>query len=563
VPQTRASAFGSQTLATLASESESEFSVVQHSRHHLEEPYISHHNNLQLAHNLPLLPDQDTMATSASSTPKPARVRSLSPEDIGKFIDQARRRNANRVTPPRLSSPQVPQIVISPEDSSSSSAGAQYAQYGTVNQAQPPPTFAIATAHSGQHAVARSRQIDRVLGHDLGLDSNMPSQVSRTPQEAAVAAARHAQRVRSMQYTLATDPNLMIHQASGTSAQLTAAGPPLTQGLAQLPSVLTPYSRTPMMNYKDAFQAIIAETGPLDMLLRLTLLEPAHVTVLMYDDMNRSLGVSEDLVLTKQTDLKALVTLAQTLLDMTVLKLPGNNEHRFIVQAMDVRNGSDEMKAGHPPLKGECRGGDKVKTAKKTRWIVGGEMEQYWQVLRIELQMGAPQHGDKKPVVKPIFRVKTVRQIAGSRGLDPIGHEFIDVSTPKPSPGAVQDIDRRREDSDDDKDNGGPEKGSDHSAGISQGMNQLQLGGGGTTAASSGAKNTGFSKNGGNVNKTRLKGDAGGSTPGSTNEGFSNDNHNHGDKASEPNQAKEESKAKPIDPTRNWGYYQRLGGDPR
>lgn len=506
------------------------------------------------------------MATPAPTVPKPLRVRSLSPEDIGRLVEQARRRNASRnVTPPRLSSPQVPQIVIGSEDTSSSLVVSQYAQHGSLNHAEPPPTFALAPAHSGRLHVARSKQIDRVLGHEFGLDSNMPSQIPRNPQEAAATAARHAQRVRSMQYTLAADPNIMVHQASGSSTQLTAAGPPLTQGSATLPSVLTPYSRTSLMNYKDALQAIIVETGPLHMLLRLQLLEPAPVTVLMYDDMNRSLGVSEDLVLTKETDLTALVCLTQELLDITLTHLPGHDGQRFVIQAMDVRNGSDEMKAGHPPLKGECRGGDKVKSAAWVRWIVGGEMEQYWQALRIELQMGAPQPGDKKPVVKPIFRVKTVRQIAESDGSYlQDGHEFIDISTLKPTSGAVQDVEVGREFDDDDNGNHNPEIGSNggQNANLSQNAGQRQYSGGEATLTSSGPADTGSRNSGGNrgINKTNFGGDAAASTPGSTNDSFSN-NTNSG-KAPEPSQAKEKSKTKAVDPTRNWGYYQRMGGDP-
>ena len=334
------------------------------------------------------------MAAAITQDP-PGRQRTLSPADIGLLTERAGRRNASReldaadMSSSGIAESQLPQNTYGIQDNSSPLALTHYPQQASLGQAG--LAFAASPAPSHSLRTSRSRPVDRGLGYELGLNSNMPSQFPRNHQEAASAARQHAKRVRNMQLNLAADPNIMVPQAS-SSTQLTAAGPPLTGrdtiSTATLPSVLTPYSRTPLMTYAQALQAIINETGSLQMLLRLELLEPARVTVLLCDDTGRSLGVSEDLVLNKQTDLKTLITSTQELLNEMKASHPALKDgDRFIITHIEVRNGSDEMKAGHPALKGEPRGGEKGKSASFVRWICNGDMEMYWKVYRIVLQV--------------------------------------------------------------------------------------------------------------------------------------------------------------------------------
>jgi hypothetical protein len=334
------------------------------------------------------------MAAAITQNPQ-GRQRTLSPADIGLLTERAGRRNASRElnAAQRSSSgipeSHLPQNASDLKNASSPLALTQYPQQASHSQAD----VAFAPSPTPPHSlrISRTKLVDRGLGYELGLNSNMPSQLPRNPQEAAYAARHHAQRVRNMQLNLAADPNIMVPQASSPT-QLTAAGPPLTghdtTSTATLPSVLTPYSRTPLMTYAQALQAIITETGSLQMLLRLELLEPALVTVLVYDDIGRSLGVSEDLVLDKKTDLKTLINSTQELLnDMKASHPALKDGDRFIITHIEVRNGSEEMKAGHPALKGEPRGGEKGKSASFVRWICNGDMEMYWKVYRIVLQV--------------------------------------------------------------------------------------------------------------------------------------------------------------------------------
>jgi hypothetical protein len=314
------------------------------------------------------------------------RHRTLSPADIYKLAEQAERRNRARglitppritVTPARINSPSVlqPHNILGTGENFPPLAMTQSAKDSSLAQTKRPPVCAVACSYSEFHGTW-TRTVDRGPAYDVTPEND---------QDAAAAAARsHAERVRSMQRQLAADPNIIISPApSFSTQQLTAQGPPLTATTANHPSVLTPVVRTPLMTYQQAFDAIIGETGPL--LLRLELLEPIPVTALLYDDSGSSLGVSEALVLNKETDLKTLVMVVQKLLDEQIKRFPGHDGQRFIITHIDVRNGDEIMKAGHPPLKGEAR--EKSRTGKSAawvRWMVNGDMEKYWKVLRIE-----------------------------------------------------------------------------------------------------------------------------------------------------------------------------------
>ena len=518
-------------------------------------------------------PDMATMSIQ-DRAPRP---RNLSPADIGLLAERAGRRNASREfnlqnlnTPDTLQS-HLPQNAFGIQSTTSPLAMMHYFQQSY--RTDPLPCTPTPKSSRNLH-VSRSRTVDRGLGYDPGLSSNMPSQITRQAlQETAAAARVHADRVRSMQISLAADPNIMA-QAPDAATQLTAQGPPLTghntTSTTTLPSVLQPYSRTPMMTYAQALQAILAETGSLHMLLRLELLEPAPVTVLLHDDMNRSLGVSEDLVLTKTTDLKTLVNLVQSLLDAEISTMPGNDRSRFLLTHIEVRNGSDEMRRGHPALKGECRGGDKVKAAAFIRWIVNGDMEMYWKVYRIVLQTQAPQAGDKMPAVKPIFSVRTVRQLMDSNHAQRPGHEFVDVLSMISGSAAVQNVDKGEENRSGHGDTSSATSSrGDKSAVTRRVIAQLQCGSEGTEPKTSSAYNASSSKGGHSPKSSKAAnppehgGDLGPLTSSfPTNNGFSNSSDSRSNDGNNSKTSEGKGKGGAIDPTRNWGYYQRMGGNP-
>ena len=511
------------------------------------------------------------MAAPATQIRAP-RPRTLSPADIGLLAEQAGRRNASReLKLQKMNASDTLQLHLTQNSlgTHNTSSPLAISHYPQQNYQSEAITYTPNPKSTRDLHVSRQRAIGGGLGYEFGLSSNMPSQLPRkTPQEAAVAARIHAERVKAMQSNLAADPNIMA-QAPESAAQLPAQGPPLTghhtTSTTTLPSVLQPYSRPPTMTYAQATQAIFAETGPLKMLLRLELLEPAPVTVLLYDDANRPLGVSEDLVLTKTTDLKALVTTLQDLLDAEISSTPGKDGGRFLLTHIEVRNGSEEMRNGHPALKGECRGGDKVNSAVAIRWITNGDMEMYWKVYRIVLQTQAPQPSDKVPVVKPIFRVKTVRQVMDSSGARREGHDFVEVLTmiAGSGVGAVKEGDRGG-------DEGGQDSGDTSSESSSKGGVALFSVGRGSFTSTAGwdGQNTSSSEGGhasktsGGTNQPSFGGDAAASTPGSTNNGFSNYGGGSNTGGNDPKSNENKGKAKPVDPTRNWGYYQRMGGNP-
>lgn len=383
------------------------------------------------------------------------------------------------------------------------------------------------------------------------------SQLPRNPQEAAAASRQHAARVRAMQRTLASDPNVMMRRAPGASSQLVAMGPPLTghdtTTSTTLPSVLNPISRQPMMTYKQGLQAIFDETGPL--LLRLTQLEPRPVSVVLYDTLGRPLNVSEGLILNKESDVKAVVTVIQQLLDEACDNDPTHDGSRLIVKVIEIRVGIADGAQGYPPLKGICVQGEKGQRAKWIKWATHGDMEKYWEAYRIMLQTQAQNPGSMNTVAKPIFKVTTVRQL-DNNGSYPGGHEFYDVSdvVPPPPPAIVadgpgpEDVDGRLESTD-----GGADTSSEISAGSfafrSESSLQTAVSKDKLESASQAAPSQGFGR-------LQLF-DGAASNPDSRGGGSGSDGSD-GPEASEPKE-----KTKPVDPTKNWGYYQRMGGDPR
>ena len=117
---------------------------------------------------------------------------------------------------------------------------------------------------------------------------------------------------------------------------------------------------------------------------------------------------------------------------------------------------------------------------------------------------------------------------------------------------------------------GGPCTGgkSDRSAGLVQIVKQLGIGDSttSTSGSSQGASSIQGShvpKSSSGVNQINFGGDAATSTPGSTNDGFSNDNNNDNLGSNDPKSNQANDKSAAVDPTQNWGYYQRMGGDPQ
>jgi hypothetical protein len=134
--------------------------------------------------------------------------------------------------------------------------------------------------------------------------------------------------------------------------------------------------------------------------------------------------------------------------------------------------------------------------------------------------------------------------------------------------GILRDFVREKDDGGDNA--GGPDTGrkGDRSAALAQGVKQLGLGES-TTSTSGSAQGASSSQSGQapkssrGVNQINFGGDAAASTPGSINDGFSNDKKNDGSGSNAPESSQAKDKTEAVEPTRNWGYYQRMGGDPR
>ena len=362
-----------------------------------------------------------------------------------------------------------------------------------------------------------------------------------------------------MQRTLASDPNVMVPRAPGTSSQLVAMGPPLTghdtMTSTTLPSVLNPISRQPMMTYKQGLQAIFDETGPL--LLRLTLLEPRPVSVVLYDTLGRPLNVSEGLVLNKESDIKAVVTVIQQLLDDTCDKDPTHDGSRLIVTVIEIRVGITDGTQGYPPLKGVCVQGQRGQWAKWVKWATHGDMEKYWQAYRIMLQTQAPNSSSVNSTAKPIFKVTTVRQL-NNGGSHPGGHEFYDVSDDAPAPlPAIMASGRGVGDVGDILVTVGGS--ADASSEISTGSYAVESDSSSSHAAFSQGTSGSSSQPALSHGLGRLQlFDGAASNPDCHSGGPKSD----GGDAPETREPKEN--AKPVvDPEKNWGFYQRMGGDPR
>jgi hypothetical protein len=316
------------------------------------------------------------------------------------------------------------------------------------------------------------------------------------------------------------------------------------------------------MSYKEGLDVILNE---MPLLFRLTQLEPQAVSVVFYDDISGSLGVSEGLVLSKDCDVKALVTFIQEILDEVCDGNPTLNGGRLLVKYIEIRNGTQEPSKGYPALKGECMKSRGPNFTSWIRWITGADMEKYWEAYRIVLQTQAPQPGSKQPVqpiAKPIFKVRTVRQILEYEGSFKGGHEYVDLSDHSgvaPTPATVSSDDRAREDgsavSEPVSVNHTPrENFKDPFTSLSQGIGQLNVGDASTSISSLGNGSSLVSQG---VSRSTSGRDAAGPSFSLGNDGTSS----NGSDAPESGEAKD--KPKPFDITKTWGYYQRMGGDPR
>ena len=529
--------------------------------------------------------DSATMAT-----PRPAgvapRQRTISPHDIGLLAQRAGRRNGSQgALPSNVNTSetiQTPgQYHLQQNDFGTPKAlpAIPYASQRSLVQGNPTLTIARQQPLSVLR-VPRLRKFDKGLGYDLGLGSNMPSQLPRNPHEAAAAARSHSERVKAMQRNLAADPNVLLPSPPGFPAQLIAVGPPLTghntTTTNTLPSVLKPFHRQPMMNYKEGLQAIIDETGPL--LFRLTHLEPMPVSVVFNNAQNHSIGISEGLILTRDTDLKSLVTIIQELLDEQCELSAGHDGTRLIANIIEIRIGTKETNKGWPALKGEgmkSQGGKKF--ASWVRWITSGDMEKYWRAYRIELQTQAPQPGSTETFVKPIFKVRTVTQVPNPNPSCAGGHEFLADPNGVSATAVILDSDGEQSDDGDvalEPVNQGAiairDAEVDPATSFARGIGGRGLQSEGTAAFGSVYGNGGsssvtqvgsgfgsVSNASSNTNQHRFGGDAAASTPSSTNSNWGKD----GRDVSESSERKQ--LPKPIGSTRDWGYYQRLGGDPK
>ena len=467
----------------------------------------------------------------------------------------------------------------------------------------------------------------RTLG--VGYDSGIPSQLSRDPQVAA-AVIQHASRDRyternraqlgatqqrvmqdTMNITSHHSPSPSPSSSSSTAAVLPSVLTPFNRvplmgnnphhspspsasyssSAAGLPSVLTPFNRPQLMSYKEAFDKLIYENGPL--LPTFKHLEKRNASVVLYDTAGDLLAVfGEGFDLSSTADIRYVVEIIQYLLDehLKQHELVHDAGARLLVQAVEIRHPIRGLNHGYPPLKGRVREGDNGGLwGKHIRWFTGGDMEKYWAVYRNVLQMGAGM------AEKPILKVKTVRQIPlGDDYAFKGGHEFYDISGNTPSvekanSGAEGDRGRVVGQVD-----GGADTGSERSSSSGQGVAGRSNGG---AHNASQASTSGQGVAGGFNGGADHTGQASAPSTGGRAENTTGQIHNLTEEemavlaaagvpqlsfdqisralsemqrigevgpSGEDIRPKEGAQPLSNDPTtQNWGYYQRMGGDKR
>jgi hypothetical protein len=201
-----------------------------------------------------------------------------------------------------------------------------------------------------------------------------------------------------------------------------------------LPSVLDPkMMHVPEMSYQQAIDVIDKTISSIDLAVN-EKLPNRPVSVVLYDPVGSSLTVDEGMLLVPHLTLISIVIDLQKRLDDCNLR---ENREKMLVKVVEIRIGTKDVTKGYPGINGQVMFNSKwclhkskdeleKEKGKVGEWILwktgGSEMERYWAVYRDMLLLG----GDNK-VGKPILKVRTVKRV-GETGKNSCmgGHLFDD-----------------------------------------------------------------------------------------------------------------------------------------
>jgi hypothetical protein len=234
----------------------------------------------------------------------------------------------------------------------------------------------------------------------------------------------------------------------GLSAALAAAN----KG-RKLPSVLEPKRVLSEISYRDAIAYLLsvlstntpANVNGLSNNGGKEILPDCVVDVTFYDPNGTYLIPVRELVLRNTTSLPILVRELQSLLDQNIQdlnRIAQNNVTAgfvspYLVSSVQVRIFNITAFESFPKVRGEMgRGGKKNHAAEYMQWACGdSEMELYWNTYRRVVQRGVGSDG-LQMIGKPMFKVRTVLKLKNRFGLALVGgsHIFAGEQMPPEQP---------------------------------------------------------------------------------------------------------------------------------
>lgn len=263
------------------------------------------------------------------------------------------------------------------------------------------------------------------------------------------AAPTYTTNLRSQ--TPAVPPGFEGHDFSRLSqptpplpASLNAALAAATQ-TRKLPSVLEPKTAAAEIEYTAAIEYLTSLLSTASSSVNFggeQSLRDRPVDVTFYDPAGTYLIPVRELVLRNTTSLSALVLELQGLLDQNIRdlnRMSHRNVSRYLVHSVQVRIFNVQAFEAFPKVQGDLGSSDGVHGAEYVQWARdSGEMELYWNTYRRVVQLGIG--GDGMPAIaKPMFKVRTILKLDSSFDAWLIGggHAFANVkpvAEPEPNP---------------------------------------------------------------------------------------------------------------------------------
>ena len=386
-----------------------------------------------------------------------------------------------------------------------------------------------------------------------------------------------------------------LSSSKKSSTPLTLAA---TAVKTHLPSVLSPTGKIPEMSYPDAISWLHEHNANSAATLSVPFpLPDREVDICIYDPIGMCLKVwnSGEMILTDATSLQNLITELQSLIDRCCLELKMSEKYLILDIEMRVLNNGDVVGfpklVGEPKWIGDERDGKKGAVVQGVVWKCdGGDMEVYWDASRRMMQIGDAEQGIKKPMLKlRTFRQKDVEIEVGDGGEemgDEIGgYYFVTEITGSVNEARGDDLEvttkaNRLEN--------GKEKVSEGQIDVETTTNNMEAA---TNKAMAAAAQEKLKKTGNPlgitgselefafklINEIKKDDEKSGKGEGSTNDVKSDVfkiYSKHLGSGGKPlkelawkkgsGKGKEkDKKSASTDPKRNWGYYQRMGGDPK